>query len=329
MLVVLTLLATPCVAETAAASTRFGFNLKQASAAPWDSTATRRTMTELAALGVDEVSLVVFLWQASPGDVNVVLGSDAKLPAVAQAIRAARAAGLRVVVKPHVWIPGHWAGEVRPANESDMALWFANYERILLEIADVAEREGATRLVVATELRALVDRPEWPGFAARAAERFHGEIEWVADGLETAERFRHWNQFVSISLSLYPAQEKNEDSWRPALERARARLDELSQRWQRPVRIAEIGVRSVDLALLAPWESPEQRRAPVNLAVQSRAYGDVLDVFSGEVASLNFWCWYTDPSLGGRRDSDFTPRGKPAANVLKKRLRAPPRRPGA
>ncbi len=187
----------------------------------------------------------------------------------------------------------------------------------------MAEREGAARLVIATELRALADRPEWPGLAARAAGRFHGELEWVADGLETAERFRYWNLFPSISVSLYPAQQKNEDSWRPALERARTQLDALSQRWQRPVRVAEIGVRSVNLALRAPWESPEQRRAPVNLSVQSRAYSDVLDVFTGVVASLHFWCWYTDPSLGGRRDSDFTPRGKPAAGVLKKRLRDP------
>ncbi len=86
------------------------------------------------------------------------------------------------------------------------------------------------------------------------------------------------------------------------------------------MRIAEIGVRSAELALAAPWQSPEERKAPVNLNLQARAYEDVLDTFAGKVLSVHFWCWYTNPAIGGSNDSDFTPRGKPAAEVLAKRL---------
>src|SRR4249920_1237982 len=126
-----------CPAEDITVRTQFGFNLKQAAAAPYGSAPARRSLAELAALGVQEVALVVFLWQSGVDDDHIVLGDDASLPALAHAIRDAKASGLKVIIKPHVWVPGHWAGEVRPRNEDALRRWFADYERVLRNLAGV------------------------------------------------------------------------------------------------------------------------------------------------------------------------------------------------
>ena len=40
-------------------------------------------------------------------------------------IRAARALGLQVVLKPHIWVEdSHWQGEIHMSSPADWARWF-------------------------------------------------------------------------------------------------------------------------------------------------------------------------------------------------------------
>ena len=45
------------------------------------------------------------------------------------AIRNAHDVGLTVLIKPHVWVPGNWAGTVVMKSEQAWQKWFANYRR--------------------------------------------------------------------------------------------------------------------------------------------------------------------------------------------------------
>ncbi|MEE7558327.1 glycosidase-like protein, partial [Xanthomonas sp. Kuri4-2] len=79
----------------------------------------------------------------------------------------------------------------------------------------------------------------------------------------------------------------------------------------------ELGLRSAAGSLAAPWLSPEQRKAPVDTALQARVLSEwrkALDVQG--IAGVALWCWYTDPEAGGPDDSDFTVQHKPAQQVL-------------
>ncbi|WP_017910552.1 glycoside hydrolase family 113, partial [Xanthomonas sp. SHU 199] len=120
--------------------------------------------------------------------------------------------------------------------------------------------------------------------------------------------------------SLYPALAAAPEQRRAQMRAAAARVQALGERSGRPVWVAELGLRSAHGSLAAPWESPEQRTAEVDTALQAqvlREWREVLDA-QPRIAGIALWCWYTDPDAGGARDSDFTVQHKPAQAVLKR-----------
>jgi hypothetical protein len=101
-------------------------------------------------------------------------------------------------------------------------------------------------------------------------------------------------------------------------------LQALAARSARPVWIAEIGLRSAVGAAARPWESAEERTAPVDEALQAR----VLARWWRELDRPGFdavlvWRWFSDPAAGGPADTDFTVQGKQAERVLAELWRAP------
>ena len=292
-----------------------GANVKVSAQAPWGSAAAQHSLRQLAAAGAERALLVAFVWQATPQSDDPVLGSDSRPEQVRAGLRQMRAAGLRPVLKVHLWIPGHWAGDAAPA---DRGAWFGAYRRALLQLARVAAEERAEALIVGTELRGLQDAPQWPELAAAVRQVYRGPLGYVADGLEQAERFGYWDRFDFVGTSLYPALSAVPAQRAAQMRVAAARVQALGTRSGRPVWVAELGLRSAHGSLAAPWESPEQRTAEVDTALQARVLREWRDVLDAQprIVGIALWCWYTDPDAGGPDDSDFTVQHKPAQAVL-------------
>lgn len=304
-----------CGASPAAPAPWMGANVKVSAQAPWGSAAAQRSLRQLAEAGAERALLVAFVWQATPQSDAPVLGSDSSVEQVRAGLRQMRAAGLQPVLKVHLWIPGHWAGDAAPA---DRDAWFGAYRRALLQLAHVAAEERAEALIVGTELRGLQDAPQWPELVAAVRAVYRGPLGYVADGLEQAERFGYWDRFDFVGTSLYPALSAVPAQRTAQMRAAAARVQALGMRSGRPVWVAELGLRSARGSLAAPWESPEQRTAEVDTALQAqvlREWRDALDAQS-RIAGIALWCWYTDPDAGGPDDSDFTVQHKPAQTVL-------------
>ncbi|MCC8537093.1 glycosidase-like protein [Xanthomonas axonopodis pv. poinsettiicola] len=298
----------------AAAPMWMGANVKVSANAPWESPAAAQSLQSLAATGASKALLVAFVWQATPQSSDPVLGSDSSLEAMRAALRQSHRAGLSPTLKVHVWIPGHWAGEVAPG---DQAAWFAAYRKALLPLARLAEDEHAEALVVGTELRKLQDAPQWPGLVAAVREVYRGKLLYVADGMEYAERFRYWSLFDAVGTSLYPRLSEAAKARTQEMNAAAQRLQQLGQRVGKPVWVAELGLRSARGSLAAPWESPEQRTAAVDTRLQLQVLQQWRTVLQAHgMDGIALWCWYTDPTAGGPGDSDFTVQGKPAQQVL-------------
>lgn len=292
-----------------------GANVKVSPDAAWGSEPAARSLQQLARAGTTQALLVAFVWQADPHSSDPVLGSDSTPELVRAGLRQMRAAGLEPVLKIHLWIPGHWAGDADPG---DRTAWFAAYQRCVQQLAQVAVEEGVQTLVLATELRRLQDQPQWPGLVRATRAQFKGKLLYVADGIDHARTFRYWSLFDAVALSLYPVLPEDSRSRDARMQEIAAELAELGKRVQRPVWIAELGLRSARGSLRRPWESPEQRTAPVDLALQAEVlqrWRQVLEQQPG-ITGLAIWCWYTDPRAGGPRDSDFTPQNKPAQAVF-------------
>ncbi|PEQ10514.1 hypothetical protein B2G71_21970 [Novosphingobium sp. PC22D] len=299
-----------------------GLNLIETANAPYGSAAAARSLEAIASLGANCVAIIPFLWQAHEHDPRIVYG-DAVPPArLRLAIRQAHAAGLRAIVKPHVWVPERWAGSVRMRNAEDWARWFAAYRSIVVQLAELAQDEGADTLIIGTELRQTTGRNEWDEVIGAARERFSGRVSYVAHGTEEAERIGFWHRLDAISMSLYPplGPDSDRERRRRLIQSTLAAAHSVAQRSARPLCIAEIGVRSARGAAMRPWESAEERIAEPDPALQRAVLGDWLDAIDVAPADgVLVWRWFTDPGAGGMLDTDFTVQNKPAEHMLRAR----------
>lgn len=281
-------------------------------------------LDEIAALGATHVALVVPLYQEHGGSTKLALHTrlSPSLAAVAEAIRFARRAGLEVTLFPIVRLaaprgPLEWRGTLAPA---DVDAWFASYGDRLGELGAVASLTGASRFVIGSELSSLDgDLPRWRALVDRVRGLFRGELVYSAN-------WDHYRDAKVLDLvdeagvtgyfDLRPAQGPSDV---PALERRwralRGELEAWAQARRQPLVFTEIGYRSRVGSSAEPWnEGPgghvdldEQRRA---FEAFRRAWADATTL-----AGFYVWNWY---GFGGPTSVGYTPRGKPAAEEVRR-----------
>ena len=298
-----------------------GANLVETPNALFGSEKAAASLRNLAATGANCVAIIPFFWQSTPDDPGIVLGDALPLDRIRLGIAQARAAGLCAIIKPHVWIPGHWAGEVAMRDQTSWKRWFAAYSTHLGELAALAEGEGADAMMIGTELSQTSHHPEWLDVIARARSRFRGTLSYAAHGPEEAGRVPFWGELDTVSASLYPVlgAAQDETSWRNTITVALRQSLAVAQKVQRPFWIAEFGIRSARDATLRPWESAEERLAEPDALLQAAVIGAWLEIAGRTDRRAELvWRWFTDPAAGGREDTDFTVQNKPAEAVLRR-----------
>lgn len=296
-----------------------GVNLMQVPGFPYGGADARFALRQVAALGADAVAVVPFLWQSGPASASVARGGDLDPAALAGTIAQARATGLKVLVKPHLWVEGGKAEAAAPANEAGWRSWFASYGEAVLELARLSQAAGAEALAIGTGLSRSIGRPEWRGLADQLRGAFRGRLIYVAHSLEEAEGIGFWDRLDGIGLRLFPALGRDDgpEEWDVVMRREAERLDRLAARLRRRVWVAELGLRSAAGAARRPWETVEERRAPADPRVQAAVLARWLKTLDRpSVEAVLVWRWFTDPGRGGAEDTDFTPQGKLAEGVL-------------
>jgi hypothetical protein len=296
-----------------------GFDVIATADHPFGGAAARQSLARAKSLGARAIAVTPFLWQPAPASPALARGSDMSDSQLRAAIRDARALGLEVVVKPHLWVPQRWAGVVAMTCADDWRIWFANYRRELQRIAAIASEEGAGALAVGTELSATTQRREWAGVIAAARALFKGRLFYFAHNLEEAREVPFWQKLDAVGVTLYPPLGSDGDSLRRrATMRAIAEgLDQLAAQADKPVVVGEVGLRSAVGAAAKPWESVEERVSTPDPALQAAVIADWLATLNRPaVGGVLIWRWFTDPRAGGMNDTDFTVQGKPAERVL-------------
>jgi hypothetical protein len=244
-------------------------------------------------------------------------------------VRAAHAAGLRVMVKPHLemrrvgaWMAG---GEhlqhnrIAMRSEADWRAWFASYAGYVLPYAREARAAGADLFCVGRELDSTVVRREadWRALLARVRAEFPGPLTYSAN-FDTWEGIRFWDALDFIGVSAYfplsdrpdPAPADLEAGW----DRALAPLERAARRWGRPVLLTEAGFPSIPSAARAPWR---EERTAADVWLQARCYEATLRAVSRRpwIEGAFFWLWErTSPPAF--RDSSHAIVGKPATFTM-------------
>lgn len=255
------------------------------------------------------------------GSVMRPTGETASDASVRHIIALAHRAGLKVLLKPHVDLPGDEdrAG-IRPA---DPGRWFAAYTGFIVHYADLARRAGVAEFAVGTELAGVsADRRAWLGVIAAVRRRFDGPLVYAAN-YDEYHRVAFWDALDLIGIDAYwpLAGRPTTDvaalrrAWRPIVDRLAA----FAARLDRPILFSEAGYVSQRGCTVEPYSwtiSGENGDTE-----QAAAYEALLATLSGHRwwAGVHWWMWDDWPGSGETpKRLAYTPHGKPAERVVRR-----------
>jgi hypothetical protein len=287
---------------------------------------------------VEWIAVSPFGWQRGLDGTKIeVSGEDGywseRDSGVVELAAMARARGLRMLLKPHLWITGDHSGSARlaeldPGSPEGWREWFGSYRAFLLHYARLAERAGIEVLCIGAETRRAVagHDAEWRSMIADVRRVYRGRLTYAANWYEEADEVPFWDALDYIGVQAYYPLSEGPTEDPAALERGWAEhlaaLERLHRRWGKPVLFTEVGWKSTADATVRPWEWTEDRSqllARVSTRTQAAAYEAFFETAWRRpwLAGAFVWKWYgRHERAGGVDDTDFTPQNKPAEGVL-------------
>jgi hypothetical protein len=294
-----------------------------------------RSLDTCRGLGANWVSLTPFgrTWDLEPTGVDMTFEAPYRenRRAVTKAIARAHAAGLRVLLVPHLWVEhgagNGWRGDIDPGNEGAWKTWAKGYSRFLLEWAKVAESAGADMLSVGVELRSWVTTTNAPLFAAILRDvrhAYHGPLTYAANWDDVEDTVILGELDVIGINAFFPLSKKPGATFDDLVAGGRdvaRRVGELAKSWHKPVLFTEIGYTTRKDPAYEPWTWPDKMSAvAIDQAAQAEAYTALLAPIIDEPWFIGAFVWrlYADPDdMSQEAEWGFSPRGKLAELVVR------------
>ena len=226
---------------------------------------------------------------------------------------------MKVILKPHVDLHGdHDRGDISP---KDPAAWFASYSAMMMGYARLATESRVEMFSVGTELASTMGfEAEWRTLIASIRTVYSGPLTYAAN-YDSVESVRFWDALDHIGVDAYYELVKQPTTdvaklvaaWGPHV----ASLKAMSERLNKPVLVSEVGYVSQRGSTTEPWNwtfdgvrADDEQRA---------GYQSVFDSFGGQAwcSGIQWWMWDDVSDAGDDQRIDYTPNGKPAADVLR------------
>lgn len=284
--------------------------------------------------GANAVSLRVPGRQTRVDDPRIRFGHE--LPgretdeAVRETIRDAHVLGYRVMLKPHIMLDriteAEWRGAIAFDSPDEHARWWNDYRAFILHYAELAAAESVEIYCVGVELRAMASSStdEWRRLIADVREVYSGRTTYAANWYHEVGEVGFWADLDLIGVQFFfPLSDEKDpdfDALRQGVLATREGLAELAVWMERPVIFTEVGYKSTPGAAAEPWQWPSEGSVP-DLELQRDAYRAILETFDDQpwFGGLFWWNWLSTPTPGKKFRHDFTPQGKPAAELLRER----------
>lgn len=292
----------------------------------------RRALDEARRLGASWVSLTPFGRVADLSPSGVAMTFEAPFAenrrALARAVAQAHAAGIQVLLVPHLWVEtGAWRGDIDPGSPAAWERWARGYTAFVRAWAELAQESGVDLLAVGVELRSWVTNGYAPSFTEVVREVravYRGPLTYAANW-DDAEDTVIWGELDLIGVNAFFPLAETEDATPEQLARGgRAvaeRVRALAERWHKPVIFTEFGYTTRKDPALRPWEWPDHMKdVVVDQAAQADAYSALLASVIEEpwFGGAFVWRLYADPDdMSQESEWGFSPRGKLAELVLR------------
>jgi hypothetical protein len=246
---------------------------------------------------------------------------------VRKTITLAHAKGLRVMLKPQVYIPGSWPGALSYDHDSLWHAWEQSYRSYILTYVEIAREMSVAMVCIGTEFRESVrQRPQfWEQLIRDIRARYNGQLTYAANWDDYKE-VSFWDRLDLIGVDAYfPLLEEDTPAvwdlnlkWQPIM----ADLQKYSDRFRRQVLFTEFGYYSVDGCAGKHWELAEGIHSrKINELAQCNALEALLTTCASYPCWAGGFLWKWFPNGHGHEgyfERDFTPQGKLAEEKLKK-----------
>jgi hypothetical protein len=277
-------------------------------------------LADLKAQGADEVVFPILWFQDTKTSTQIAPVSD-QTPtddSVIDAVRQAKALGMRTVIAPHIKVQdGTFRGEIAP---SDRAAWYASYRTMLEHFASLAQRANADMLVVGSELVSMSkDTDQWRSLISDTRGRFFGKLTYAANWVQEAEQIGFWPQLDAVGIDAYmpltpddatPTVDQLQEAWKQWIPRMQA----VGTKAGKPVLLTELGYTSRAGTAQAPATEGD---GAVDQQAQAYAYAGAFRALGHAdwISGILLWDW----SAEGRIDpGDYSPQGKQAQAVMRR-----------
>jgi hypothetical protein len=292
-----------------------------------------KSCDEIAAIGGDSVLFVPSSSMEEAQSDVIYIDQRHTLPEadLRALIAHAKADHLRVILMPIVLLDKpkaetDWRGTIHPDDWDD---WFASYQDMILFYAKIAQETGVNVLVVGSEL--VSSEPylqDWRTTIRKIRGVFKGQLTYSSNWDHYA-MVQFWDDLDIVGMNSYWKLGPDDDATVPVAEinRRWADIQKDLFTWQqtvhKPILLLEAGWCSLANASYEPWDYTRVDLS-LDLDIQRRLYEGFFESWWGKPQSAGFMLWeWTPASPGGPQDKGYTPRGKPAAEVMREWLAKP------
>lgn len=245
---------------------------------------------------------------------------------VNETIRLAKEKGVGVMLKPQVYIPGGWIGDLNFKSDEDWEQWESEYRDYIFFFLDIAIKEDVEIFCIGTELKQSVEvrHDFWKELISDIREEYCGLLTYSANW-DNYKNIRFWEALDFIGVSSYfplseevtPKVHELVRAWKPIVNDMR----KFSNKINVPILFTEYGYLSVDGCAGKTWELEKKVRSlNINEQAQANALEALYQVFWVE----NFWAggfiwkWFPEGKGGeGYNERDYTPQHKKSLEVMK------------
>lgn len=294
-----------------------GVNFTAERGAPYGGAASAAQLKLLPHYGIDSIALVPYA-VTRPGESSLRwMGAGSWEPdeGIRTLIAEAHALKMKVLLKPQVWVPRGFTGDLEFAQPAERERWFLEYSRYILHHAALAMQAKADLFCVGTEFVNLRDAPNWKTLIDQTRKVYSGPLLYAATQGPEFETIAFWDRLDYIGLNNYYPLPDSLDC--AALV---TKVEAVSRKFRKPVIFTEVGYTSLKNPHREPWDETPRT---ISLADQARCYDAVLGAFYTKPWMQGFFFWKVGTNgFGGASDGSHTPWGKPAMDVMSRWYRS-------
>ena len=246
---------------------------------------------------------------------------------IMESVKLAHKQGVKVMLKPQIYIPGSWVGDMDFDSDEDWKVWEESYMDYIMYFVDIAIQENIDMLCIGTEFKIAIKKREkfWRKLIAEIRTVYDGKLIYSSNW-DSYKEVPFWDALDYIGISAYfpltkdKTPEKNQllKKWRPIVKT----LKKYSAKQGKKMVFTEYGYLSVDGCAHKTWELEKKvGQLSINEQAQANAIESILSSFWQQDfwAGGFLWKWFPN-GMGheGYPEKDYTPQNKISEQSLAK-----------